>query len=367
MDSNATFLTIEQVQNLDIIQRYGTVANSTDFSELLLGNLSYGDGLCRWWLQTQRWDERNGLKLYKSALVVGAPRNMDLYRIPVEQRTCGGRPVLTYSSIAHLSSNEVHVAPGIKTIQYGEYPQTLVDDDYSQELEKAYNSGSIKKTGKSYTTDSNHGIGYGENTFSPVHHEEYEYNGKKYIRVVSNWDGDLFKPGESQVKRGQYYWVNVEPITWLVDEKADIALSEKVLFSGIYFKAHGFFHDMLDSDFEKTNIKQFMDKYFSKEIVVNKAYSKTDSVSQLDRIENESYSRVPLESQHSFADTESIKIQELKDKIARLEAELDEKNAKISNLNFQFKLLLARLEDMIRYIKPLAKETQEVSKEGPKL
>ena len=65
---------------------------------------------------------------------------------------------------------------------------------------------------------------------------EYEYNGKKYIRFVgdSNCSGETLSNGRV-VRKGVPYWVEVEPIKWIIDEKADVALSKKILFAGVIF------------------------------------------------------------------------------------------------------------------------------------
>ncbi len=92
--------------------------------------------------------------------------------------------------------------------------------------------------------------------------------GEKYIRFVgdSNCNGKVLSDGRI-IKESEVYWVRVEPIKWLVDEKANIALAKKILFSGVQFKHNKYYI----GDFNKTIIKQFMDKYFSQEIKLNKS------------------------------------------------------------------------------------------------
>lgn len=97
---------------------------------------------------------------------------------------------------------------------------------------------------------------------------EYEYNGNKYIRLVGDFNGfgKILSDG-TPVKRGDIYWIRVEPITWLVDEKEDIALSKKIIFSGVRFD-----NDITKNrDFDKSEIKKFMDDYFSKDIIPSRS------------------------------------------------------------------------------------------------
>ena len=281
--SDFTFLTDEQIfgnNQLDIISRYGTKCAITDFSILLGGAVSSkyytSEGNTRkdrtgeWWTKTP-YD--NGARVVLT--------NGDSHWLRVPFRYVGARPALPYSSIQSISSNGVRGNNGIKEIEYGEYPQTIVDENYSCELEKAYNNGSLRTTGKNYTTDSIYVLDT-DISFRAITHTEYEYHGSKYIRFVgdSNCDGAVLSDGRT-IQSGNVYWVRVEPITWLVDERANIALSKKLIFSGVQFK------NWMDykGDFDRTDIKQFMDNYFSKEIITDRVYSQTTSVEQTQNIE----------------------------------------------------------------------------------
>ena len=292
--NNFTFLTDEQIfgnNQLDIISRYGTKCAITDFSILLGGYVSSdyytSEGNTRkdrtgwWWTKTPYDDD---------ARVVNDDGNSLCYNGGA--RNGGARPALPYSSIQSISSNGERGANGIKEVEYGEYPQTIVDENYSRELERAYNNGSLRTTGKNYTTDS---VRYQDTdtSFRARTHTEYEYNGSKYIRFVgdSNCDGEVLSDGRT-IQSGNIYWVRVEPITWLVDERANIALSKKLIFSGVQFKNRRDYK----GDFDRTDIKQFMDNYFSKEIVSDRVYSQTTSVEQTQSIEG----KEPVRKQNPY-------------------------------------------------------------------
>ena len=293
--NNFTFLTDEQIfgnNQLDIISRYGTKCAITDFSILLGGYVtSYyytSEGNTRkdrtgwWWTKSSDGDN--------DAIVVSKSGDRSWFN--VSKRSGGYRPALPYSSIQSISSNGLRGANGIKEIEYGEYPQTIVDENYSRELERAYNNRSLGTTGKNYTTDS---VRYQDTdtSFRARTYTEYEYNGSKYIRFVgdSNCDGEVLSDGRT-IKIGQAYWVRVEPITWLVDERANIALSKKLIFSGLQFKNRRDYK----GDFDRTDIKQFMDNYFSKEIVSDIVYSQTTSVEQTQSIEG----KEPVRKQNPY-------------------------------------------------------------------
>ena len=290
-----TFLTEEQIfgdNKLEILKKYGTRCAITDFSILLGGFVSLdsytSEGNTRkdrtgWWW-TKSSDGGN------AARVVNGDGNGDWYNVCI--RNGGARPALPYSSIQSISSNGVRGKSGIKEIEYGEYPQTIVDENYSSELESAYNNRNLRTTGKTYTTDS---VRYQDTdtSFRARTHTEYEYNGSKYIRFVgdSNCAGKFLSDGRT-IKTGQAYWVRVEPITWLVDERANIALSKKLIFSGVQFKNRRDYK----GDFDRTDIKQFMDKYFSKEIItmdnILTTSSKINSNNDIDSLFEEAINRM---------------------------------------------------------------------------
>ena len=266
-----TFLTEEQCfdssRKLEILEKRGTIAPITDFSILLGGYVSddyyYNNGNSledrSGWYWTSSDDKDNDVRVVR----------FDGSRIHsyVNRRGGGARPALPYSSIRNISSNGVRGRDGILEVEYGEYPQKVASKRLQDELERAYNynQSSIRKTGKTYTTDSRKYDEYDEK-FSAQIIEEYSFDdGKKYVRVKANsyYAGSEFKLSNGErYKDGDYVWVEVQPIKWLIDEKSDIALSERLLFAGVQFK-----HERnYKGDFRTNDIKEFMDRYFSKDI-----------------------------------------------------------------------------------------------------
>lgn len=266
-----TFLTEEQCfdssRKLEILEKRGTSAPITDFYILLGGTVldNYNN--------SNSLEDRTGFFYWTSSdnkendayVVCG---NGSRYDGVVDIRTFGARPALSYSSIRNISSNAVRGRDGILEVEYGEYPQKVASKRLQDELERAYNynQSSIKKTGKTYTTDSRKYNALSEK-FSAQIIEEYSFDdGKKYVRVKANsfYDGNEFMLSNGEkYKDGDYVWVEVQPIKWLIDEKSDIALSEKLLFAGVQFN-----HERnYKGDFRTTDIKKFMDRYFSKDII----------------------------------------------------------------------------------------------------
>ena len=260
-----TLLSIEQIfgdEQLDIFRKYGTEAAITDFAILLGGyvsgysHASSGNDL----------EDRTGYYWTKSSYGDGDVRAVDNdgsrdYSTPYG-RSAAARPVSLYSDINLISTNVVSGSSSISEIEYGEYPQKVVNKELNDSLEKDYSNHGLKTTGKVYTTDSRIWNGNTED-FIPKEHFEHAYEGKRYIRVKANFYADKQTLSDgSIVENGDYVWVEVEPILWLVDEKIGVMVSKKLLFSGVCFDGK----DNYDEDFESTEMKMFIDNYFSKEI-----------------------------------------------------------------------------------------------------
>ncbi len=279
-----TFLTADQVfgtDQLEILKKYGVKCAITDFS-ILLGGIVSADNYTSEGRtlkdRTSWWWTKSSFRCDYSAHAVDqyGNENWDL----VLERYGGFRPVIPYSEISSMCSDPVRDEYGILEVEYGEYPQMVVDEGYSVELERAYNNGSLKTTEKTYTTDSVDWRSI-DVRFIAREHTEYEYKGKKYIRFVgdANCNGMTLSNGR-KIHNENVFWVSVEPITWLVDKKTDIALSKKIIFSGVQFN-----NGLYSGDFDRTDIKQFMDTYFSKDIVCDRAYSQPTLEEQTKTIE----------------------------------------------------------------------------------
>ena len=267
--SELTFLTEEQVfgdSQLDILKKYGTKCAITDFSILLGGSVSSDD----YTIEGTSGKDRTGLWWTKSphsgdVYVVhkGGGRNYLYHR----ERFCGIRPALPYSSISKLTSNNVREKNGILEVEYGEYPQTVVSKKFGIMLETLLEaisySDKIKKTGKIYTINSY----YCQSVI------EYEYCGKKYIRFVGNHKGEGKMLSDGRIiQEGYPYWVAVEPIKWIVDEKTNIALSKKIIFSGREFGINAVRYE---GNFKKTEIKEFLDTILAKDIIPSRLTENT--------------------------------------------------------------------------------------------
>ena len=188
---------------------------------------------------------------------------------PVHRRLGGARPALPFSSIGSIPTNGEsgkRARDGVLEVEYGYYPQKAVPRDMQERLEQAYRRGNISKTRNTYTTDSEKYDAYSR-PFKAKTHEEYEFNGKRYVRVEANSDfgGRPFtlSNGE-QYRDGDNIWVEVLPVKWLVDERTRTMITEKLIFSGVQFNKE---RNYKTRNFDRTDIKTFMDRYLARDLV----------------------------------------------------------------------------------------------------
>ena len=260
--SNFDLLSIKQVQRdnqIEVFKKFGTKSEITDFAILLGGKAkkeitkeNKREYTGRWWLKN----------IYQNKYLMLISFGGTLYLERPDERICCGRPITKYSEIEYLSKNKIRNNNEVLEVEYGEYPQTIVPEKFSEKLEKAYNEGMLKTTGNKYTTDSAIWDEFHKD-FYPRTHIEYEYNNKKYIRFVADLNSNRNElSDERTIKEDNSYWISVEPIKWIIDEKEDIAISKKLLFSGIQYSYGSEYY----GDYENCNIKKFMNNYFEKEI-----------------------------------------------------------------------------------------------------
>lgn len=278
MTLNFTFLTQEQIfgkDALEVIKKYGTCAAPTDLAVLLgafmpgsdPGRTSEGDITCEWGMatsETSRWGD-----VYFHAVDTDGKNNSIAWE---HHRGC--RPVLLPSETSKIHPNRIKKEKnGISVVTFGEYPQTVVQGPLLKELEDTMIAQKMKLTGKSYTfnarIDINDG-GYSEQSH-PHEYLEYEYKGKKYIRVQAcPADNHSVLSNGMGIWNGASYWVEVEPVEWLADETGTW-IAKKALFAGIPFRVDGWLKNgEYSSDFDKTFVKHYLDTCFAREILPSK-------------------------------------------------------------------------------------------------
>ena len=270
-----TFLTDSEIfgdNQLEIIKRNGTKAAVTDYAILLGGYVSneyYASG-------GNNLKERTGYWWSASPTATDYVRVVDKYGSRIwtyyYKRNGAARPASSYTNLDLISPSVVRGKEGIAEVLYGEYPQFVVSERENARLEELYKRNGLKKTGKFYTSDCHKWDDYNSG-FTAMRHEELEYNGKKYVRVISK--KSIHGNGDKKLSNGvllrnideQPVFVEVEPIPWLVDEKSKTLLSKRCLFSGVKFNSKKY-----DGNFQKTDIKKFIDTFFVNEMKTEKIF-----------------------------------------------------------------------------------------------
>lgn len=264
-----TLLTTNQVfgnNRLKIFEKNTHKAAITDFSIILGGDVS-----SYFYIEIDNLENRTGW--YWTTTYDGSN---DAHIIDtdgfnrcckVNRRTGGARLTIPLSEILSTSLKIIK-RNDTPLIEYGEYPQQAVSTSLQITLENLYKKRKIKKTKKTYTTDSINSTDY-YTTFKQKKHIEYEYNGKKYIRITNINNEITLSNGETYHNK-DIIWIEVQPIKWLIDEHSDIAITEKIIFSGIQFNNKRNYK----GNFIKTDINLFIDKYFSKDIISSKIKTK---------------------------------------------------------------------------------------------
>lgn len=132
----------------------------------------------------------------------------------------------------------------------------------------------LKQPGKSYTFDDA-GLTDYSSAFKPKTYQEYEdsSSGKRYVRVEGKpADEDSILSDGIRVQKGEAYWLEVKPIEWLKDPSG-VWVAKKALFSGVQFDSDRNY----DGNFTQTDMKRYLDRYFSKEMQASRDYSASRS------------------------------------------------------------------------------------------
>ena len=268
-DCKMDLLTDEQISyQIDFFEKYGCSAAITDFAILLGGFVSPSDytkdgsniaNRTGWWWTKTPFNDN--MTIVGCGGILG---NCYLY-----SHSGGIRPILPFSAIL-TDCSLVDNRFDIKEVLFGEYPQYVADLQTAKTLELNYKVDCLNETGKTYTVDCIKNPNFNEDyNFKTL--KEYEYKGNKYIRFVAdlNCEYDTLSDGR-HICVYSPYWIKVEPISWLVDEKNNIALSKRLLISGIPFRS--ILNDK--TDYENSDIYTFLNEYMIKDIIPSKINNK---------------------------------------------------------------------------------------------
>lgn len=285
-NSELTLLSEQEVwgdnsgRQLDVLEKYGTRSAITDLVILTGG---YCENSCSYMAPDDNsLKGRTGWVYTRSSAEDGYVRG--IYKDGSRSYTYGYdrrgavRPALLSSFIfSQISLNRVRGYNGTEEVEYGEYPQYVPDSYVQRRLEAGYKNGNLRQTGRNYTFDKTKYDDF-DQYFQPVTYEEYDYNGKKYIRVKANSDYGSYSfklsNGESY-RNGDYVWVEVSPVKWLIDDKTQTLVSKRGLLAGIRFQGK---YGSYNGDFSTTDMKEYLDKHMLRDLTQTETFTRVEDM-----------------------------------------------------------------------------------------
>ena len=277
---------------IDVIKKFGTKAKVTDLciltgcyiceiKEFNVDNDLSLKGRSSWF-----WTSSYNNGPYADHNVIAVDRDGNKTTRKANKRTGSIRPVLrTDDFLSIIYRNSIVNSFNIEEVEFGEYPQFAAPFYMRCELEKNYKNG-MKKTGNTYTFDR---VKYDDcvSDFMPITYDEYEYEGKKYIRVIANTFDKMGLVSLSNGERtsyGDYTWIEVSPVKWLVDRNENLLISKLGLLSGIRYSKKGYKEDHI---FDKTELKRYMNGYMIHDLFQNVDEYQIVKISPEEKRENE--------------------------------------------------------------------------------
>lgn len=275
--------------NLDIFKYYGLQAEITDFANntSCVPDFKDNNKIYGMWITKIKEEENNNI-LY----VINQSGTVSTESLYIKD--AGIRPVIDYSLIKKDSIVIKEVNKDIFEIEYGYYPRNYVSKKENKKLLKKLKKELMQKTGNSYVLDQNN-----KDVFIPHPFFEYIFEGKKYI-ILNNYFTN-YKP----------FFIEVEPLRWIVDKKNNIAITKEIVFSNVKY------NDKNEDDFTKTHIYKFLNTYFAKDITQN-IKNKSETIEYLNTMDVNCDAIMKLELCGSKVELENI-LKLIKEQITNVE------------------------------------------------
>ena len=307
-----TLLSVEQIwgnSQLEVLKKYGTKIAATDLCILTRGCVRDEDYVdedksltgrtCVAWTKT--------VNKYVKEIFIDGLCSCCGY---INDISCVIRPVLQNSTISLPST--VSDPNIIMEIEYGEYPQNAPSATMQKELEKEYKKG-MNKTGRSYTFSSSPCDDF-KTLFKPITYDEYEYHGKKYIRVraIAEYpDYESILSNGLACKDGDYFWVQVSPVKWLIDDKTGLLISKKGLVAGIGF-GDVKYYDGMSYDFDKSELKKYLDTHMMHDLFQNTVSLNVSNIQKhhIKSIQNHPSQNQPTQVTQQNSSTQDVKVED---------------------------------------------------------
>ena len=227
-------------ERLDFFRKNGLKAITTDYAMLCgcYSNRSIGG----YWMENPSYELGALIMGYTGYHISKFPKDID----------GGFRPIISYDSITDFGELNYIEENGRIIIEYGYYPQNIVDAKLQRKLSKWQEGKEIlqKKPIESFEIKNDLGTT-----------KIYKYKNEFYALAINHQNSEIRLSDGSVWIPGDRAWVKLAPIRWLkCDEKR--LISEKVLFSGVSFNDKGRY----DCKFDKTNAYIYLNNVFARDI-----------------------------------------------------------------------------------------------------
>ncbi len=259
-----TILDIDQIKNLNVLKN-NLSYTLTDFALLTGAAVSSrsSQGYC--------WTKNHSLGTGRVMVISssGQISSKDAF-----SRHGVIRPIILPGEITQTILANEEEKDGI--ISFGYYPQDVVSSSFAEKLEKLFVSNQLKSTNHFYTIDARP-FDDEESSFVPCRLMEYEYQGRKFIRVKSNYASNNVTLSDQQKHKNHFFeWVEVSPVTWIVDHESGALIAEKGLLSGISFHSEKDYQ----GDFSNTNLQSFFDQFLFDNLFEKTPYEKEETIKE---------------------------------------------------------------------------------------
>lgn len=172
----------------------------------------------------------------------------------------GLRLKMSYQDAKDYIENEEVIDDRFSKVRLGKLPRRCLSFEEVYRLEKLLSSFNLQLTGNSYTVND---LPIIEKGFKERKQIEYTDTLKKYVKIEANTKNKgIILPNGLELIDGNYYWVEVEPITWIVDKEKDLMVTEEIILSGIPYD----FEFSYSNSYKDTFINHFLNNILNKEI-----------------------------------------------------------------------------------------------------
>ena len=128
----------------------------------------------------------------------------------------------------------------------------ILNESLGEDGDERLENTKLKSTHEDYPFKSE---GYGE--WVPYNRiSVYEYKGNKYIRIkAKTYKGKSVRLLHKKFLDGEYVWIKIRSLDWLVDEENNRLICEYNLISGMPLVTSSYYYD---GDFESTNLYRYL-------------------------------------------------------------------------------------------------------------